>query len=110
MILQMNFPLFDRMYADTENMTTKEIDPVQFCETVKTLDEEGTELLYALMKCYAIQCERDYNVPPFHGKKLKAGYRFDVSAIPLRLLVLLNYFLQKHNSRRHDETRTTPTP
>jgi hypothetical protein len=100
----MSFPLFDMIYAETDNMPNcTNTDKEHFCDAIKKMDEEGYELLYALIKCYAIKYDKDGGIP-FAAKKCKNGYKFDISAIPDRLFNVLNHFVAKHKAKLREET------
>jgi len=98
-----NFPLFDVIYSETENMEESSINVASFAEKVKHLDDEGYELLYALMKCYAIKYNLDSHSPPFQAKKYKNTYKFDLNVVPPRLLTMLIHFTDKHTQKLHEE-------
>ena len=101
----MSFPLFDMIYAETENAShPTDAEREHFCDAIKKMDEEGYELLYALIKCYAIKYEQDSETPPFSAKKCKNGYKFDISSIPNRLFHVLNHFVVKHKAKLREET------
>lgn len=106
--LKMSFPLFDMIYNETEdiNHTLSKIDKENFCESIKKMDDEGYELLYALIKCYAIKYNKDYSTPPFMAKKCKAGYKFDVDVLPERLLYILIHFVKKHQEKLREDVHT----
>lgn len=105
----MNFPLFDMVLAETEGSTV--VDKNELCDLVRKLDEEGSELIYALMKCYAYRFHNDDSSPPFQAKKCKGGYKFEVSNLPDRLIRILHHFALKHYQKIQEErSRTAPTP
>lgn len=97
----MNFPLFDIILGEIDN--TGDIDRNKLCDNIKRLDEEGYELMYALMKCYAHRFQEDGASSPFQGKKCKGGYKFDTSQIPDRLLQMLSHFVKKHLEKMKEE-------
>lgn len=97
----MNFPLFDIILGEID--TTGDIDKNKLCERIKKLDDEGYELMYALMKCYAQRFHDDYTSPPFQGKKCKGGYKFDISILPDQLMRILYHFVIKHHEKMKEE-------
>ena len=96
------FPLFDMIYTETESHYPFEED--SFCEKVKKMDDEGYELMYVLMKCYALKFNLDTNSPPFHPKKYKNTFKYDVTVLPPRLLKMLVYFTDKHTQKLKEES------
>lgn len=98
------FPLFDMIYTETgtiSNLTN--IEKEQLCEKIKKMDDEGYELLYALIKSYALKYSDDFLSPPFNAKKCKGGYKFDIQNIPDRLVVILSYFVSKHEEKLKED-------
>lgn len=105
----MTFPLFDMLYSETEglpDLTDKEQE--RFCQSLKKLDTKGSELVYALIKSYAIKLQID--TPLMMGKKCKQGYKFHMSHIPNRLGLILDRFVAKHliTMKEHEQENATP--
>jgi hypothetical protein len=102
-----SFPLYNVILSETENMNNVTVsDKEQLCENIKNMDAEGFELCYALIKCYSQQFHKDNTSPPFHPKKSKIGYKFDIDDIPDRLICILLQFTNKHVEKlREDSVR-----
>ena len=102
----MTFPLFEIILSeikDDDNITEKE--DTFLCEKIKKLDSEGNEIMYALMKCYAIKFEQNYDSPPFHPKKITKGFKYNLDKIPKKLLRILLTFVKKHDDKLKEENR-----
>jgi len=100
-----SFPLFDMILSEidqNDNQLTF-MDKETLCERVKKFDEEGYELMYALIKCYAVKYTDDFSSPPFAAKKCKGGYKFDMTNLPDRLIIILYHFVDKHDKKLQEE-------
>jgi hypothetical protein len=102
-----NFPLYTSLFKEFEN--TKEqlnnTDKEHIVNTIKKLDTNGHELIYALIKTYQIKHGDTFNVP-YGMKEQKLGYKFDLDNIPTILQHMLRKFVDLHYSKMcEDKTR-----
>jgi len=76
-------------------------------KTIKKIDVEGCELLYAIIRCYQIEHETvDTNLSttlPYDGKVLRTCIKWDMDKIPNKLLRMIDVFLVKHVSKMNEE-------
>ena len=101
----MSFPLFEIILSEIdEDHKPLESEKENLCEHIKKMDNEGYEMLYALMKSYAIRFDQNYDSPPFQPKKTQKGYKFDIDTLPDRLIKILDRFVKKHNEKLREET------
>lgn len=101
----MSFPLFEIILSEIdENLKPLESEKENLCDEIKKLDSEGYEMLYALMKSYAIRFDQNYDSPPFQPKKTQKGYKFDIDALPDKLIMILDSFVKKHNEKIKEDT------
>lgn len=93
------FPL----YSHLKNEIEKADDPLSpteksvLIEKMKDIDEQGSTLIYALIRYYQIYEEKEnaMNVP-YGMKKMKTGYRFCIEDLPPLLQNLLKRFVDIH--------------
>jgi hypothetical protein len=72
-----------------------------FMQHVRSLDEYGMELIYAIIRCYQIEIDKqDYpETPYYHARtKKKNTIRYDLSLFPAKLKNLLFQFMELHIS------------
>jgi len=99
------FPLFENLYANTDdsNKKTHHIDEnflQEVCEKLKTIDDEGSELVYAIIRYFQVYYD---NKPsshlPYGSKITKQGLKLDIAVFPKRLVEMLHLFLVLHSSK-----------
>lgn len=100
-----SFPLFEIMLSEIDSdQIIQDSEKTELCEKIKKMDNEGYELIYALMKSYAIRFDQNFESPPFHPKKIQKGYKFDIDLLPNKLILILSHFVKKHNQKLMEET------
>ncbi len=104
-----NFPLYDTLNKDipTTDLTTEE--KTSFLKNVKQLDENGTELFYALIKVYQLQNESNEShfTVPYGGKYVKKDIKFDLDCFPVYLKHILFKFIQIHVKKMNEDSNLT---
>lgn len=106
-------PIYDQLYNDTQtnnniDLTTKQKD--EFMKLLKTLDQNGSELIYALVRFYQLEnCEdKSTFILPYDGKYLeldkkaikhgvKYQFQFDLDCFPFHLKQMLYKFIKLHH-------------
>ena len=100
----MIFPLFEIILSDIkDDDDINEKEENYLCEKIKKLDNEGHEMIYALIKCYAIKFENNYDSPPYDPKKTGKGFKYCIEKIPRKLLKILLNFVKKHDDKLKEE-------
>lgn len=94
-----NFPLYDTLVGDLpgKDLTLKQ--KKDFTIKIETIDSQGAELVYTLIRAYQINELGDTPSPslPFEGKMLnKNDLEFNISKFPIKLRQLLYKFLCVH--------------
>lgn len=93
-----NFPLYDTLIKDikTTDLTLHEKD--NLIKNIKKLDDNGFEILYALIRVYHINNEQiDINFSiPYEGKVVKNDIKFDLEILPNNLKQLIQKFIFIH--------------
>ena len=98
------FPLFEQLYHQTsEESPLSEGKKMELCRKIKFLDEEGHEILFLLILCYSRIIEKGTDNVPYKPKVGKLGYRFETQDLPLRLLGIMEKFIQLHYKKMEDE-------
>jgi len=100
-----NFPLYDNLSTDiaTIDLTTKEKD--EFMKIVKTIDTDGYELIYALIRIYQLENSEDKSTfkLPYGGKFLKNDIKFDLNELPNTLKQILYKFVLSHKKKLEED-------
>jgi hypothetical protein len=101
------FPLFDALYKETELISPQILnyeERLQLMEQIKSLDKDGHEYLYALIRKYQLEIENgDFNDLPYQPKVNKSGYKFEMKKMPDRLLIILKHFVNLHLKKLLEE-------
>lgn len=106
-----SFPLYDNLLKQVHNNEGEGgemlITPNQqeyFLQNVKTLDNNGEELIYVLIKVhYLLQNNETDYTDPYDMKRLKKGVRFDFAKFPVELQAILVNFLLLHQKSLETE-------
>ena len=100
-----NFPLYDNLFVDlpTEEMTVKHKD--KFVKLIKEIDQNGSELIYALIRVYQLENSDDKSTfkLPYGGKFDKTDMKFDFNDLPNELKHILFKFIQIHTKTMKEE-------
>jgi len=101
-----SFPLYHTIKQRAENRSLLTYDEqMELCDSLnKNLDQEGSELLYVLIKYYSI-LENHYpqDTLPYKPKVNKGGIKFDLSAMPSGLVKMIQTFLELHEAKILEE-------
>jgi hypothetical protein len=94
-----NFPLYDNLIKEVKNedLTTKEKETL--VKNIKSIDDNGNELLYVLIKVYQFNNEYEtttYCTIPYDGKFVKKDIKFDLEKLPNKLKQIINKFVIMH--------------
>lgn len=104
------FPLFNMLSQKVkqsvdhpENEWSLE-ERLRLAESCKQLDEEGYQVLYAIIRYYYLEKDHGaFHVLPYQMKKLKLGYRVDLDHLPPFLLHLMDVFIIYHRQKIEEE-------
>ena len=93
-----NLPLYDNLMKETTNddLTTKQKD--NFMKLIKSDDQNGAEIVYALIRMYQLENDDDKSTfkIPYGGKYIKSDMTFNLIDLPNQLKQVLFKFLQLH--------------
>lgn len=100
-----NFPLYDNLLKKISNddLATKQKD--EFMKIVKTIDVNGSELIYALIRTYQLENNEDKSTfkLPYGGKFVKDDMKFDLNELPNELRHILYQFVLIHQKTSEEE-------
>lgn len=98
-----NFPLYDNLLAEVqtfEDLNNKQKD--QFMKLIDDIDENTSELIYALIRVYQLENSENKNTftLPYDGKFIDKDIKFDLNELPNQLKQVLLKFLLLHEKNK----------
>ncbi len=97
----MNFPDFP-LYVSLKKDDFKELsleEKDKFIELVKDMNDEQTEIVYALIRAYHLDHDVNIQEIAYGGKNLKSGIKFDFDCLPSKLQYILYSFSKLSKSK-----------
>lgn len=100
-----SFPLYDNLYREASDTELTKPERDDFFKLVKKIDTDGSELFYAVAKCYQLNHITSPEVLnfPYNSKLVKGTLKFELDDMPPRLKRMLYNFLQKHFQKMKEE-------
>jgi predicted RNA-binding protein with PUA domain len=97
-MLNTSFPLFNNLYNECSNdLLLTYDDQIELCNKIKDIDDEGCEIIFALIKFYYISIDNGYiDNLPYKPKINKNGYKYELNNLPLKLINMIHKFLELH--------------
>ena len=86
-----NFPLYTSLKKDDFNELKNE-QKDDLAESIKNMDEEKQNIIYALIRAYHLDHDDNIQEIPYGGKLLKSGHKFDIDTLPSKLQSILYNF------------------
>ena len=103
----MSFPLYSSMLSlvkTSRSLTARQ--KADFVKKVSVLDENGHELIYALIKAYYLEQEENtISNLPYEGQDIQKNISFDLNNFPGRLQQILHKFVAKHLKKIKEEEK-----
>lgn len=99
-----NFPLYDNFAKGISKKDLTASQKGDFTKKIKNIDTIGAELIYALIKVYQIQNDKNTVKLPYEGKRLKTGMKFDLELFPKELKQILYKFLLTHVKKMEEDS------
>ena len=100
-----DFPLFDTLNRDIsediKDLTDEEKE--DFLVKFKKLDDKVHELIYVLIRVYDMKNNKGIHTLPFNAKQIKAGYKFDIDNLPIKLKQILYKFICIEIQKNQDD-------
>ncbi len=99
------FPLYDNLFREVEDNDLTKTERDDFLKLVKKIDTDGSELFYAVVKCYQLNngSSTDFINTPYNSKMVKGALKFELDDIPGKLKRMLYVFLKKHLQKMKEE-------
>jgi hypothetical protein len=107
------FPLFTTIYQATVDRHEKELkkeERIKLCQSIDTVDQEGNDLIFAIIQQYYQEIDMDKakhnrNGYAYSPKNYKRGLKYDMSSLPLGLLHMINYFIDLHIKKINEDEK-----
>lgn len=102
------FPLFDQIYRETHDKDLSTSQKKTFISKMKKIDNEGMQLLFALISVYQEKTDISNRIPiPYGGQKIGGDkvvdIEYNMDTIPNHLRQILHKFVLLHIKRIVDE-------
>jgi len=101
-----NFPLYSSLCNELPNKDLTSVQKADFVKKVDAMDQDGHELIYALIKTFYI--DKENNSPfilPYGGKVVKNEMSYDMDNIPVELRQLLYKFAKIHTKKMKEDSK-----
>jgi hypothetical protein len=90
-----NIPLYDNFYKSSVDKELTKQEREDFMEKIEQIDEKGAELVFVLLKKYAID-SGDKALIPLQGKYIGKNIQFDTKKLPHKLVRMIYNFITQH--------------
>lgn len=90
-----SLPLYDNLYASSTDKELSKQEREDFMEKIEQIDEKGAELVFVLIKKYAID-NGDKALIPLQGKYVGKNIQFDTKKLPVKLVRIIYNFINQH--------------
>jgi hypothetical protein len=99
------FPLYDNLFREASEQDLGKQERDDFMKLVKKIDVDGSELFYAVTKCYQLNhvLYSDIISMPYGCKVVKGCIRFELDKMPVKLRRMLYNFLIKHVQKMDED-------
>ena len=103
-----NFPLYDNLSAECDNidLTTKQKDDlIKLIKHLEDNDKEGNERIYVLIRMFQLENNEDKSTfkIPYGGKYVKNDLKFDLNDLPFKLKQMIYKFIKIHSKTIKEE-------
>jgi hypothetical protein len=99
------FPLFEQLYKETQDKDLSTSQKKTFLSKMEKIDQEGMNLMHALISAYQEDSEESRTLIPYDGKKIGSDISFNLETLPLHLRQILHKFVLMHIKRIVDEQK-----
>ena len=102
-----NFPLYDSLVSDTNNIDLSTTEKDELMKTIKNIDEEGAERIYVLIRMFQLENNEDKSTfkIPYGGKYVKNDLKFDLNDLPNQLKQVIYKFVLMHYKTMEEEKK-----
>jgi len=113
----MSFPLYDSLTRDLPKKDLSVAKKEEFIEKVKKIDQNGRELVYALIQFFNIKnCEEERSDDlPYGGSreeasKVKDNLSWSLTDFPIKLRHILYKFVNMHIQNMEEQSKRPKIP
>jgi hypothetical protein len=105
--MSINFPLYTSLSKDLPDKDLTNTQKNDLVKKISNMDSNGYELVYALIKIYYINSDKNslFNIP-YEGKYVKDEICFDVDKLPCKLKQLVYKFAKLNTKRMKEDLKT----
>lgn len=100
-----NFPLYDNLLQNISQRDLTKKQKEDLIDKIKKIDEDGAELIYALIRVYQMENSSDQSTfkLPFGGIYVGNDMQFNLEQLPNRLKQILHKFIQVRDKAMEEE-------
>lgn len=100
------FPLYNSLNKNIPNKNLTITQKNEFIKKIETIDNEGHSLIFALIKSYYNDEEKDNSQIPYQGKVINNNIEYNLSDLPAKLQQILYKFISLHISRMEEASQS----
>lgn len=90
-----SIPLYDNFYKSSSDKELTKEEREDFMKKIENIDDKGAELVFVLLKKYAID-NGDKTLIPLQGKYIGKNLQFDTKKLPCKLVRMIYNFTTQH--------------
>lgn len=99
-----NFPLYDNISKGVKNKDLTAKQKSDLVKRISSLNENGTRIIYALIKTYSMHDSTKFSLLPYEGRRDdSSSITFDLEKFPNKLKQILYKFIDLHDKSQFDE-------
>ncbi len=96
-----NFPLYDNIIKGIKNKDLTAKQKSDLVKRIYEMDENNTNLVYALMRAYSLNDGSKFSLLPYKGERLDSStIKFDLEKLPNKLKQILYKFSELHDKSK----------
>lgn len=103
-----SFPLYDVLITTVQSQTISELKSTEknkLIKCIQTLDQDGKNKIYALIRYYGLNQSENSEIIPFGGYSVNDELIFDLERFPLELQYILLEFTKLHSKHMKDNQK-----
>lgn len=98
------FPLYDTLMSEIKDRDLTVTQKTELIKKIENIDKDGSELVYALIKCYYVKNEnRITSNNPYNSTIKENNITYDLASFPHKLRQILYKFIQKHTKKLKED-------
>lgn len=98
------FPLYDSLQTNLKDKDLTTRQKGDFIKKIVEIDQEGQELVFALIKTYSNN-DNDFLLLPYDGKYVSNDIVYDLDKFPNKLKQLLYKFIKMHITKLREDRK-----